>query len=236
MRSQRIAFRLLTVASVLLMIAVIGLWTQSNKRIDQFTFHPYRIYRADSGDGVLCLEYFHLVQQDRPVRIVPIIGGQKLVALDEFQPKPIGYYESEFAKRRAEAPYSAPWWGKSADWRIVPSVNQFARVVWLHLLVPELPQTTRIAIPLVDKIDNHDDTQTQTQELAIGRAIWLPYWFLLLPCTIFPLLSIRHWFVARRQEHRTSENRCPICGYDMRATPTRCPECGHEPRMVNSER
>ena len=228
MRARRIAFRLLTAASVLLFIAFVGLWAQSNKRIDQFTFHPYRIYRADSGDGVLCLEYFRLVKQDRPVKIVPITGGEKLTGLGPFKEKPIGYGESAFAKKRALAPFSAPWWGKSADWRIVPYVDQLARVVWVHVLIPELPQTISVSMTIDDQLDRHDSTGTQTQEQAIGRAIWLPYWFLLLPCTIFPLISLRKWMTARRQQDRTAQNRCPICGYDTRATPTRCPECGHD--------
>jgi hypothetical protein len=227
MRPRRFAFRLLTVASLLLLIAIVGLWAQSNKQIDQFTFHPYRIYRADSGDGVLCLEYFHLVQRSRPVRIIPITGGQKLVALDDFQEKQISYGESEFARKRAAAPFASPWWGKSADWRIVPFVNRLSQVVWVRIDIPELPQTTRIAMTIDDKIDGYTEIRTQTQELAVGRAIWLPYWFLLLPCTIFPLLSTRHWFIARRKQDLTAQNRCPVCGYDLRATPTRCPECGH---------
>ena len=227
MRQRRIAFRLLTVASLLLFISILGLWAQSNQQIDQFTFHPYRIFRADSGDGVLCLEYFHLVQRKRPVKTVPIPGGEKVIALGPFKEKPIGYGESVFAKKRALAPFRTPWWGKSADWRIVQYVDQMAWVVWVHVLVPQCPQTVRISQTLDYPIDRQGETEMQTQEQAFGRAIWLPYWFLLLPCTFFPLLTCRSWMTARRQQHRAAQNRCPICGYDIRATPTRCPECGH---------
>jgi hypothetical protein len=55
--------------------------------------------------------------------------------------------------------------------------------------------------------------------------IVFPYWSLLLALAILPAL---HGWQLLRSARRRSENLCPQCGYDLRATPQRCPECGHE--------
>jgi hypothetical protein len=58
---------------------------------------------------------------------------------------------------------------------------------------------------------------------------WLfyaPLWEIALCLTLLPLIWII-FAIRRRKRQRTGL--CPICGYDLRATPTQCPECGHHP-------
>ncbi|HEY7117350.1 MAG TPA: hypothetical protein VH475_12230 [Tepidisphaeraceae bacterium] len=52
-----------------------------------------------------------------------------------------------------------------------------------------------------------------------------PFWSVTLASALpaLGLFSMRLGSLARR---RTRDGLCPICGYDLRATPHRCPECG----------
>jgi predicted amidophosphoribosyltransferase len=55
--------------------------------------------------------------------------------------------------------------------------------------------------------------------------IGVPYWLLVLLFAIAPawwVLRWRHRWIARR----IKQGLCPVCGYDLRASPQRCPECG----------
>jgi hypothetical protein len=59
----------------------------------------------------------------------------------------------------------------------------------------------------------------------------VPYWWFIVATLPLPLLwlSNQGWRYIRRLQRR-AEGRCPICAYDLRATPDRCPECGHIPK------
>jgi len=58
---------------------------------------------------------------------------------------------------------------------------------------------------------------------AYGWQIVVPFWSIVPPTAIAPLIAI--W---RRSRRRITFGNCASCGYDMRATPMRCPECGRE--------
>ncbi len=54
----------------------------------------------------------------------------------------------------------------------------------------------------------------------------IPHWF----AEVLVLSVSLPWLISRRRASKARElaqaNRCPSCGYDLRATPDRCPECG----------
>ena len=56
-------------------------------------------------------------------------------------------------------------------------------------------------------------------------------WAVPVQAVVGPLIGAGILLYDRRRasrEQRKAEGLCPICGYDLRATPDRCPECGRE--------
>jgi hypothetical protein len=70
--------------------------------------------------------------------------------------------------------------------------------------------------------------------IAVGRKLEVPYWTLALVTAVLPVafvtLRVTRWLTRYR-----GRARCPLCGYDLRASPDRCPECGTavEPAAVD---
>ncbi|HEX5243404.1 MAG TPA: hypothetical protein VFW23_09115 [Tepidisphaeraceae bacterium] len=59
-----------------------------------------------------------------------------------------------------------------------------------------------------------------------ARILTLPYWFLVVCCTM-PLLAIaRGRLRARQVRLRIARGQCIACGYDLRGSQGRCSECG----------
>jgi hypothetical protein len=57
--------------------------------------------------------------------------------------------------------------------------------------------------------------------LALILLITGPVYYFLLPPLVFGV-----GFLLIRFGKQAAEYPCPVCGYDIRATPHRCPECG----------
>jgi hypothetical protein len=56
---------------------------------------------------------------------------------------------------------------------------------------------------------------------TLGSWLNVPLWFVLLAVAMTFLASLR-----LRRPRSKSPGLCPVCSYDLRATPERCPECG----------
>ncbi len=64
------------------------------------------------------------------------------------------------------------------------------------------------------------DTTTRERFAIVSLPLWLVSAIALAP---LPLMSLSRRLRAKRNP---ASDRCPKCGYDLRATPDRCPECG----------
>lgn len=61
-----------------------------------------------------------------------------------------------------------------------------------------------------------------------GLIFWrvgMPYWFAVLAGAGLGVICLRGWRDERRA-YRLRHGLCPVCRYDLRATPDMCPECG----------
>ena len=70
------------------------------------------------------------------------------------------------------------------------------------------------------------DGRPVPKRMTYSHAVTVPHWFVLLLAIAPPALWLRRATRRRQANARLRQNRCPACGYDLRASPERCPECG----------
>jgi hypothetical protein len=66
-------------------------------------------------------------------------------------------------------------------------------------------------------------------------SLHVPYWAMVVVFLAGGVPSVRWLIRSRRRSQWSLHQRCPDCGYDLRATPDCCPECGRESAVLTGQ-
>lgn len=97
----------------------------------------------------------------------------------------------------------------------------------VHVILANHPAGGSYPTSLTRGLDQYPARGNYLQpRMSNTGAYWgvsIPFWLPLMFAASIPM-----WIAGRalRRRKRIGAGLCPICGYDLRATPDRCPECG----------
>ena len=104
---------------------------------------------------------------------------------------------------------------------IVHSTGRIARPGWIRLR--KRTDNSRWPLHYEELFDHHafgfGYAAGKPTSAGPSHGFAVPYW---LPAGLFAMTAWRAW----RRGRYSATGVCPICRYDLRATPDRCPECG----------
>jgi hypothetical protein len=71
----------------------------------------------------------------------------------------------------------------------------------------------------------------RARKTIVTTVVMIPCWILVAGFSALPVVwGLRYW----RRKCQRRDGCCPVCGYDLRATPDRCPECGTMPQKLGA--
>jgi hypothetical protein len=203
---RRRLFTLLSAVSLLLGLAVAGLWARSYHRSDSVLWGralgpnaPERTIQLYSGRGGLMVSSVEATWLYGRVPSMP--DDRHFVHRSEDDPEP-----PEYVQPGAAFDYRHQAWGFGAD--------RFTSHLFLDLGTDHVLNSGAFYGP-----------STLSSSSTISR-VYFPHWFVVAPASVLPALWLRRCRRERRGRVRAASGLCRGCGYDLRASPGRCPECG----------
>ena len=76
---------------------------------------------------------------------------------------------------------------------------------------------------------------TESGNIRDAWGLSIPYWALAVVWAIIPAVRLRQLIHNQRARKRSSRGLCPVCSYNLLATPDRCPECGTVPENAETK-
>jgi hypothetical protein len=196
-RVKRRVFKILSVVSLMLFLATVGVWIGSYLRWDSVEADRYYRWGLSINRGEFNFSRTTLYPK------AVLASSHTLVRIPSFTVTSTGQ----------RGPVSNHWvFGHSSG----PS-SQY----WLAS--PTLGFGHKVTPGIVGRSDS------KFVQFFKGENWLFPAWLIVAITGLFPVYRIYTDAIERRAKKRISNHQCPVCGYDLRATPDRCPECGMVP-------
>lgn len=208
-RILRYSLNGLTALSLLLCVTAIVLWVRSYSVGDLYTYGMEALDEREATYLGVCIESG---RGTLGLKTITFSGPATDAKAAGFVPP---------LKARVHFDPVRPPLGTTQRWRLQlpPPPADGWTWAWAGLLISDVRRPSKMGFGAL-----------AISGILVDRAWVLPCWMIVLVTGIGPAWVGTRWW---RRRGRSVVGHCPVCGYDLRATPERCPECGAVPKGVS---